>query len=477
MKSLRARLLWSVSVATLVVWCIAVVVSYQSAHHEAVELLDGQLAQSTRLLLAQVRHEMKNLHEWDDSMEHEGEAEKFESQAEPLVELLESDSLHDYEQPLEFQVWAMDKAKAGRLLLRSQHAPAMLPSAAPGYADMAHDGQAWRTLTRRDKSGEFQVQVAHPTGNRDRAALEVAMRVSVPFAVALPLLVLLLFLAVGRSLRPLDRLAQDVGRRAPDALIPLPMADMPRETLPLLSSLNTLLQRLDQALDKERRFTADAAHELRTPLAAIRVQAQVAQKARDEATRSHALNQVLAGVGRATRLVEQLLRLARLDHVSGVLHEEPFPVRPLLQRVSESLCDQALAKGIAVEVEAPPELVMRADSDLLSLALRNLLENALRYLPDGGRITLGAEVTHGAPRIWVRDDGAGVAEEELARLTERFYRGRDVSTEGSGLGLAIVQRVSRLHGGELTLANLPGRGFQATMAFPSATAPAANSPG
>ena len=476
MKSLRTRLLWSVSTVTLVVWSIAVVVSYQGARHEAIELLDGQLAQSTRLLLAQVRHEVEDLHEWKSGEEDESRTEMSGDGADGLVEFLESTPLHDYEQPLEFQVWAVGKEGVGRPLLRSQHAPAMDPGADPGYADMEHDGQAWRTLTRRDEHGRFQVQVAQPTGNRARAALEVAMRVSVPFILALPLLVALLFLAVGRSLRPLDSLAQEVGQRAPDALTPLPTANMPREALPLLASLNDLLQRLGRALDNERRFTADAAHELRTPLAALQVQAQVAQMAQDGATRTHALNQVLVGVGRATRLVEQLLRLARLDPISGVANGRPHPVTPLLQQVSESLRHQAETKGIKVEIQATPELEVEADADLLGLALRNLLENALRYLPAGGEVVLGGDIAHGAPRLWVRDNGPGVADDELARLSERFYRGRDVTTEGSGLGLAIVRRVAHLHGGELTLENLPGSGFQATLVFPPIPAPVAGNP-
>jgi two-component system sensor histidine kinase QseC len=220
-------------------------------------------------------------------------------------------------------------------------------------------------------------------------------------------------------------------------------------------------------MDNERRFTADAAHELRTPLAALQVQAQVARLARDEATRLHALDQLLAGVVRATRLVEQLLRLARLDPMSGVEDLRPCPVLSLLQQAAEPLRGTAEAKDIDLEIHAPAQMEVRGNADLLSLALRNLLENALRYLPDGGRVALGAERIGEETRLWVRDNGTGVAEEELARLTERFYRGRDVAAEGSGLGLAIVQRVAQLHGAELILENLPAGGFQASLKFPS----------
>ncbi|MEW5771316.1 MAG: ATP-binding protein [Pseudomonadota bacterium] len=457
MASLRARLLWSVGTVTLLVWCIAVAAGYLGARHEAIELLDSQLAQSARLLLSQVRHEMEDVHEGEEA-EVLGAAP-----GSALVELVEGAPLHAYEQPLEFQVWSLDRQGHGELVLRSARAPAMPLRPRPGYADMEHGGEVWRTLTQRDAGGRLQVQVAQPTGGRARAALEVAMRVSLPFAVALPLLVALIFLAVDGGLRPLERLARDVGERAPDALAPLPTQDMPRETQPLLAALNDLLRRLGRALDNERRFTADAAHELRTPLAALQVQAQVARMAGDAATREHALGQVLAGVGRATRLVEQLLRLARLDPLSGVPEARPCEAAALLRQAAEALRPQAEAKGIAVAIAADDALAVRGDPDLLGLALRNLLENAVRYLPEGGRVTLGAERAESGIRLWVRDDGAGVAEEELARLTERFYRGRDVQAEGTGLGLAIVQRVAQLHGAGLKLENLPGGGFQATL--------------
>ncbi|MCP5277873.1 MAG: sensor histidine kinase N-terminal domain-containing protein [Thiobacillus sp.] len=462
MKSLRARLLWSAGAATLVVWGIAVVASYQGARHEAIEFLDGQLAQSARLLLSQVRHEMEDLHEGDgEGLWEDG-----------LVEHMDPGPLHGYEQPLEFQVWALDGQGGGRLVLRSPHAPLLGLHARPGYAEITHDGREWRILNQRDGDQRLQVQVAQPTGKRSQAALEVALRVLAPFTLALPLLVLLLFMAVGRGLRPLERLAADVAARAPDALAPLPTGDMPQEVLPLVTALNTLLERLGRALDNERRFTADAAHELRTPLAALQVQAQVAHMARDETTRNHAVDQVLAGVTRATHLVEQLLRLARLDPMDSLADAAPCPLAPLAEQVAESLRPQARARDIVLDILVPGGLVLRADADLLGLALRNLLENAMRHGSEAGRVEVGAdegaEGTPGGARLWVRDDGPGVPQGELARLTERFYRGREVSAEGNGLGLAITQRIAKLHGAELRLENLAGGGFQATLAFPAA---------
>ena len=465
--SLRARLLWSVGLATLVVWSIAVLVSYQGARHEAIELLDGQLAQSARLLLSQIQHEWPDPGE--EAEQHHEDAhssDNDESDMEEWASFQAGSPAHDYEQPLEFRIWALSGRHQGQLLLRSPHAPDMDLHERMGYAFIQHEGQEWRSLTLRDEAGRFQVQVTQPTGQRTQAALEVAQRVSVPIILALPLLLLGLYLAVGRGLNPLERLARDVSLRDPHALSPLPVAGMPKETLPLINALNALLARLEQALDNERRFTADAAHELRTPLAALKVQAQVAQLAQDSATRDHALAQVRHGVERAIRLVEQLLRLARLDPIAQLTAPPTLDLHALIPAALNGLQAEAKARGVNLELQIPEGMQVRGDADLLGLALRNILENALRHGPSTGTVALGASQDGGGLRLWVRDNGPGVAESELARLTQRFYRGQDVTSEGSGLGLAIVQRIAQLHGGQLELANLPQGGFQASLHLP-----------
>jgi len=455
MKSLRAQLLWSAGTATVLVWGIAVVASYFGTRHEAIEFLDGQLAQSARLLLSQAQHEMK-----------EAPTGNHGNPPDPLVETIEDSRLRGYEQPLEFQVWALQDNARPALILRSPHVPTLGMNTKLGYAEITHEGLQWRTYTRRDASNRFQVQVAQPTGKRTKAALEVAGRVLAPFAIALPLLLALLFLSVGRSLRPLLRLADDVAQRAPDALTPLPVDDMPEETRALIASLNNLLERLRRALENERRFTADAAHELRTPLAALKIQAQVAQKAPDEVTRAHALEQLLAGVTRSTRLVEQLLRLARLDPLTHLAEAQAMPLAPLLRQVAESLAPEVQAKQISLDIQAPETLAVDADADLLHLAIRNLLENALRYAPAQGHVVLAVASENGHVILQVKDNGPGVPPDELERITERFYRGRNIREPGSGLGLAIVQRIAQLHHAALELENLQAGGFQATLRFP-----------
>lgn len=440
-NSLRARLLVMLLAVTGLIWLGAAWWSFYDARHEAEELLDAQLAQSAHLLLAQTRHELVE--------ENEVQLSAYEA--------LDDRELHPYEQKLQFRI--LDSR--GRTLLASANPPPALPGHASGYADVYVGGEGWRVLAASD--GTLRVEVAQSLSIRDELALHLAQRLALPVLLVLPLLGGLIFLVVGRALRPLDDLAGKVASRTASNLAPLEIAPLPCEVLPLATALNSLLERLNHALDSERRFTADAAHELRTPLAAIQIQAQVALASRNEGGRAHALEQVLAGTRHATRLVEQLLRLARLDPLAGLPATQSIEVAALARQVVEDLHLGSQAERLQVEVLNNPRVM--GDPDLLRVALRNLLDNALRYSPPGSPITLGASLENGAPRLWVEDSGLGVAEEELPRLTERFYRGSEVTQGGSGLGLAIVARIAQLHGARLSLENRAEGGLRAMLAW------------
>ncbi len=450
MKSLRLRLLLTLLPATLLIWLVAGVVSYKKASHEAVEMLDGQLAQSAKLLMAQIHHENNGAKD-----------------ARKLVESLVEGELHPYEQPLEFQIWGAD----GSLWMRSGNAPVTPMAHKPGYQEILHEGRPWRMLATWSPQRTFQVQVAQSLADRERVALEVATQVGLPIVVALPLLSLLIYLSVRRAMRPLETLARGVAARSPENLENLPEnGGVPSEVKPLVHALNHLLFRLRAALDNERRFTADAAHELRTPLAAIKIQTQVALASKEEADSRHALRQVQAGTDRASRLVDQLLRLARLDPLEGLAETGDVRVDELARQLVDEMAPLARQSGKSLSfVDGPDNVPVRADADLLRSALRNLVENALRHTPESCEVTVGACLEQGAPMLWVRDTGSGVAADELARLTERFVRGRDVTQEGSGLGLAIVKRVAELHGARLELSNHPEGGLLARMIWPAAS--------
>ena len=459
LRSLRARLLLTVSITTLLVWVSAGVASYYQALHEADELMDGQLAQSAKLLMAQVLHETDELEAKGLSAAHPVE----------ITENLNYDASHPYEQHLEFRVLN----RAGLPLLRSAQAPDLgVPkenSEIATYRDIEHASQPWRQLSLRSPDGRYLVQIAHPIHERERVGLEVASWVALPILLALPILAVLVYFSVRGSLKPLEALATDVAARSPDNLEILSEPQTLREAQPLVAALNRLFSRLAATLDNERRFTADAAHELRTPLAAVKVQAQVALASTDPTDHQHALRQVLVGADRATRLVEQLLRLARLDPLARLPQTHTLDLAANAASVVADMQAEAATKQQQLNfASSAAPILMQGDADLLAVALRNLIENALRYTPAGGVIevhaNLAADLASKQPILVVRDSGPGVNAEEAPRLLERFYRGQAAAqaenSPGSGLGLAIVQRIAELHGAKLEIENRAGGGLE-----------------
>lgn len=431
--------------ATSLVWLAAAWWSYGDARHEAEELLDAQLAQSARLLMAQTRHELV-----DEGAQHL-----------TAFSFLDEPGLHPYQQSLQFRI----ENDQGRTLLSSAKPPPVLAGQAPGYADVFVNGQGWRVLMIDDEATRLRVEVAQSLAIREELAQKVALRLALPVVLALPLLAGLIYLVVGRALRPLNELTNKVKARTSANLTAVEARGLPREVQPLALALNRLLSRLSRTLESERRFTADAAHELRTPLAAIQMQAEVAEDCTDPGDRRHALQQVLAGTRRATRLVEQLLRLARLDPLAGLTETHPVELDVLAAQVVAEASQAAGASRLRLDPGHDSGVVVDGDADLLAVALHNLVGNALRHAPAGSEITVGIEQGNGEPRLWVADNGPGVPEDELPYLTERFYRGRSTTTEGTGLGLAIVQRIAELHGAALLLENRPEGGLCAALTW------------
>lgn len=442
-NSLRWRLLAAICAVVLLIWLLTGWFSYTKAQHEAEELMDGSLAQTARLLLA---------------ITHDNEDDLAELVA--RLETVRGAEDNIYEPPLEFQIGLGD----GSVVARSPDAPELPILGVADYNDIIRHDQAWRVLNAVSDDGRYRVQVAQAIGLRDRAALEVAVQTVLPLVLIVPVLILFIYLSIKRALRPLDLLAREVSTRSPDNLAALPGKRIPTEARPLVNAINRLFQRVDRTLDNERRFTADAAHELRTPLAALKVQTQVARLGGDSPVREHALQQIEAGVDRASRLVEQLLRLARLDPLSSPPSNLPVDLGRLV--------DETIASARAAQPQATQEIrqvvpetpsIVRGDADLLQIALRNLIDNALRYSPPDCQICIEIRQDGGAFVLDVRDDGPGVAPAILARLGERFFRGQPGSSEGNGLGLAIVARIAELHGARLQLENRQDGGFSVSL--------------
>jgi two-component system sensor histidine kinase QseC len=444
--SLRKRLLIGLVSAIGLIWVATAFLSYRDANHEIDELFDAQLAQSAKVLLAQATHELR-----------EGGLPQRE------IETERGGHTHKYEQKIAFQIWDHE----GELLLRSAAAPTMpLSKRDGGFDDTVVDGRQWRVFTRWDAEHEFRISVAERHDVRHELARHIAFRLLYPLVFSLPLLAVLIWFGIGGGLRPLQRITREVARRAPGNLDRLETAGVPQEIRPLVDSLNSLLGRVDRALENERRFTADAAHELRTPLAALRTQAQVALRAGDGGVRRHALENVIQGVDRATHLVEQLLTLARLDPRSAAAQHEPVDLAAVAETVLAALGPSAVDKAIDLSLEAPGPVPVSGDETMLGVLLRNLVDNAIRYTPRDGSVRVSVAATDGRAELTVTDTGPGIAPEERERVMERFYRALGTGESGSGLGLSIVKRIAELHGAEVFLESPEeGRGLRVRVVF------------
>ncbi|RFC40961.1 MAG: two-component system, OmpR family, sensor histidine kinase QseC [Candidatus Nitrotoga sp. CP45] len=437
--SLKQRLLVLALTAITLVWLGVTAFTYHNAREEFDEVLDAHLAQAAALLVVQSSHDLDEL----------------ETEHAPL--------LHKYARRVAFQVWD----KGHQLRLHSANAPQQ-PLAANeerGFSDHTIDGHHWRVFSTWNESAEYLIQVAERADVRDELARGIAGNMLKPLFISLPLLALLLWIAVARGLRPLDKLTREVEQRAPDNLAALDASSAPREVVPLIERLNRLFTRIEASMQKERRFTADAAHELRTPVAAIKAQAQVARAASSEAERNHALDNAILGCDRAAHLIEQLLTLARIDTLGNDV-TEACQLRVIAAEVIAAIAPAALSQHVRLELTEGAEVEVRCNPVLLRILLRNLIDNAVRHTQPGTSVWVSITHQQGLACLSVNDNGPGIPEEELARVSERFYRPIGTNASGSGLGLSIVNRIAEIHGASLRIApQISGTGLSVTVVF------------
>ncbi|SOY69562.1 Putative sensory histidine kinase in two-component regulatory system; signal peptide [Cupriavidus taiwanensis] len=357
---------------------------------------------------------------------------------------------------------------SGRSLYLSHSHPALPARAELGFANVTTQQGEWRLYSMQ--LGPTVVQIAQPMSARRTLAARMALRTVAPLLLLLPLLAWLVWMAVGRGLRPLREIATEVRARDANTLAPLAVRPMPDEIAPLSAALNQLLARLSHAIDTQRAFVADAAHALRTPLTALQLQAQLVERADDGAARDEAIGKLRQGLERLTHLVTQLLTLARQEPGAAVPPHEPVELRQLAAAVVAEMAQAALDRDIDLGLDGSADAapaVVRGDADALRILLTNLLDNALAYIPAGGRIDVA--VRRGADarsvELVVSDNGPGIPAEERARVFDRFYRVADAPTGGSGLGLAIVAEIAQSHGARVVLEDA-APGLRVRVAFP-----------
>ena len=417
--SLRGRLTGALLAAVLLFALLQAAVTYRTARAETEALFDAQMQRIALSLSGGLAAGALN--------EADPPADSPAAQ-EMIIQVWRADGVMQYRSPL------------GRLLP---------PQTVIGFSDVAAGAERYRVYALR--TATQVVQVAQHTEARRQMAGALALRAVLPVALLAPVLMLIVWWVVGRALGPIERARRPVAARRPDDLSPLPTADLPAELRPLVDEMNGLFSRLAAAWAALADFTADAAHELRSPLAALRLQVQGLQRADSPAARQLATQRLLAGIDRATRLVEQLLALARQEGAARDAPRTPVDLVALAHAAADDARPEALRRAVALALDAPAPAMVQGQPEALAVLLRNLLDNALRHTPEGGQVRVQVvPAAQGAgPVLAVDDSGPGIAPEDRDRVLARFYRVPGTPGHGSGLGLAIVAAVAERHGARL----------------------------
>lgn len=365
------------------------------------------------------------------------------------------------EEGLVLQIWDRNG-----LQLYFSHPASKLPQRAElGFSTVETPRGNWRVYSALEQNNV--VQVAQPMSVRQNLAAGMALRALVPLLVLLPLLGLLIWITVGRGLRPLDRMASALGRRTPDSLTALPREGVPVEILPLVQALNDLLARLARALESQKAFVADAAHELRTPLTAVQLQIQLAERANTEEERKAAFTQLKQGQLRAAHLVQQLLTLARQEPGVAAQPHSGVDLAEVAHLVVSELAPLAAERNIDLGISEEQRAVVSGDLEALRVMLGNVVDNAIRYTPRGGTVDVAVQLRNANAVLEVSDTGPGIPDQDRERVFDRFYRREINHASGSGLGLAIVKNIADRHRAGIVLENrAPAPGLRVTISFP-----------
>jgi len=455
--SLKRRLVWILLGLTLSAWVASAVLTFVFASRVMLDQVDRQLEQYadlvsyvTQVFARQVDEGVPVIEPWfDQAFEQAGSG--------PMV-------IHG--PGLEGLAPALNVFLDNRLLALLEGSPRFEAPAEEGldFRSVGADQRPWRVLTRFDEPTGLWVLVGIELDAARWSLLGILGRTLLPLLLVLPLTVGLLYFGVSRGLSPLQALAGQIARRRPGQLDPVAAAEVPAELHGVVASLNALLERLATALEGEQRFTSNAAHELMTPLAAIKTEVQLCQRQLRDETGAAMLARIARRVDRASHTVEQLLTLARVDPDSPHVLD-PVPLRGLLVELLADLAHLATERGLQIQLEEGDEVVVSGSGELLAILLRNLLVNAFRYAPEGSSVHIALD---GGPpaQLEICNDCSPLSAEEFRRIGERFYRVPGSEGLGAGLGLSIVQRIAARHGAVFSAGpGKTGAGFCARVRF------------
>ncbi len=446
--SLRTRLFVILVAATGVIWLFAIGWIYVGTRQEVESVLDARLQEAARMVAS--LGTSKNV-----------------ATASTASDIGKAAGTVIYERQLACQIWSLD----GRLVARSSGAPSSsLGGTQTGFSDRRIEGENWRVFTLEDPDAGLRVLVGDRLGVREHLVADMIKGLLAPTLLIVPLLGFLIWSSLNRGLRPLRKLAVELRDRQADDMSPVATTHVPTEIRPMMAALNALFSKVENARRHEREITAFAAHELRTPLAGLRTQAQVALGAADPAVRNAALRQIMVAVDRTTRLVRQLLDVANLDALEDPGRDAQLNVGSLIEQIVDA---QPARGGLRIEVDPMLNLVtFTANAELMALAFRNLHENAVQHTAQPGLVRWTLERRTGEIVVSIEDEGPGIPNDELPLVTRRFFRGRHKRPSGSGLGLAIAELALRGNSARLNLVNRTDRsGLRAEIILPRDVAP------
>lgn len=446
MQSLKAQIITRVLITLFVTLLLSMVISHIKALHEIEEIFDAELAQTAKMInkftLARIdsNDTPKALHS----------------------HLSNGKKAHKYEKHISYQIWYRNA-----LVLKSSSAPEQSLHDQAGYADRKIGKTTWRIFGLHPENSPYRIYSAESGEARKELSWEFAIESLSIFFWVLPVLGLLILVTVNKSLRPLTNISTQVRQLDVNKLHTLEINDIPKEIDPLINALNDLLSRLDIAMVRERQFSADAAHELRTPLSAIKLHTQLAQRANSAQDQQNSLDRIIKAVDQSTHLVEQLLTLSRLDHSGIELSMSQVQLQDICQSLKEDLSALAQERGISVTFTASELPSIESHRELLHTVLRNLLDNAIRYAFPDTEIKCNIQLENKQVIVQISDNGPGIPEDQLDQVNQRFYRLAGQEIKGCGLGLAITQQAIKHLDATLTLANRQqASGLVATLTLP-----------
>ena len=456
-KSLRARLTLYIVLPVMFTLLVVGGVGFYSAYNEAQEIYDPELSHVAGLMLSLLRAED------EEEAQHKHADDEDEKVNPDIIELgndFQGTGVR-HERGLAFRIW-----KNGKLLFCSKKAVDLGEEhVTAGFSNQQVGEREWRLYVLADEKSGYTLEVAQKAKVREELITKVLSTIFSPLILLLPIILIVTWAGLRRGLKPLVTLSDAVKRRSALDLTPLPKDLSLKEIMPLIDSINGLLNNLEYALKKERRFTDFAAHELRTPIAIFKTQAQTALKAADDHTRRMILEAQVQAADRATNMVDQLLTLARLEHTD--IPTEGLSLSEIAQEVIAERLPLAEQKQITLRFGQQTSAFIHGNKELLTLILSNLIDNAIKYTPVQGNIIVKVFMQGHVATISVCDTGPGIPEDQLPHVTERFYRVSRHQQPGAGLGLAIVKRASEIMGATLTLHNIDkGHGLEVILQFP-----------